>query len=76
MLTPGVDPEYVPVPSVTPFALMLALGLVERARRRTEFEREMKRIQLHVESNFTSYQYEVILVMFGIWRPYTTHTYD
>ncbi len=45
VLTPGENPEYILVPTVTLFALMFALGLVERVRRRTEFEREMKRIQ-------------------------------
>jgi hypothetical protein len=45
VLTPGENPEYVLVPSVTLFSLMFALGFLEQARRRTEFKREMKRIQ-------------------------------
>ena len=45
VLTPGENPEYVIVPSVTLFALMFALGFFERVRHKTEFRREMRRIQ-------------------------------
>lgn len=45
VIIPGENPEYVLVPTGTLFVLMFALGFVERARRKTEFEREMKRIQ-------------------------------
>ena len=45
VLTPGENAEYVLIPTGTLFALMFALGFVERIRRRAEFEREMKRIR-------------------------------
>ena len=44
VLTPGENPEIVLVPTLGFFALMIALGLIERARRRLEFERETQRI--------------------------------
>ena len=45
VLTPGDNSGYVIIPTFALFALMVAIGLFERVRRRTEFKREMRRIQ-------------------------------
>ena len=44
VLTPGDNPRFVTIPTAAFFGLMIVLGLVERVRRRAEYEREGKRI--------------------------------
>lgn len=44
VLTPGDNPKIVLIPTCVFFGLMIALAVVERVRRREEYEREGKRI--------------------------------
>jgi hypothetical protein len=68
VLMPGDNPRFVIAPAGALFGIMIVLALVERVRRRTEFQKERKRIwsdEWTVQGMRRAHGLAMMVVIFG-----------